>query len=74
VGGLLFLLAEGGEDAKRVFGLLPQLETKQDKKNNVLQVSRGKKSLVAEHHVSLTLQHASLSTSCSAGFSLASCS
>ena len=39
VGGLLFLLAEGGPDTKRVFGLLPQLESKEDKKNNVLLVS-----------------------------------
>jgi hypothetical protein len=38
VGGLLFLLAEGSSDAKRVFALLPGLETEAEKKNHMLQV------------------------------------
>eukprot|EP00730_Choanoeca_flexa_P016541 TRINITY_DN7842_c0_g2_i1.p1 TRINITY_DN7842_c0_g2~~TRINITY_DN7842_c0_g2_i1.p1 ORF type:complete len:271 (+),score=36.53 TRINITY_DN7842_c0_g2_i1:55-867(+) len=36
-GGLLFLLAEGSNEAKRVFALLPGLETKEERKNHMLQ-------------------------------------
>ena len=38
-GGLLFLLAEGSNQAKRVFALLPGLETEAEKKNHMLQAS-----------------------------------